>query len=331
MDQTPEFLQSEEWLAFQVATDKTVVRCSSDNFLSNGIVHRLPCVGKYLYVPRGPIVGSGNQESGIKHGMRELLEKARVEQAGWIRIEPEAETLLVEIRKAVPYRVIKASHDMQPREIFVIDIAKSEAALLAAMKPKTRYNIRLAEKRGVRVFTTRDEKYQQIFLALIEATADRKEIVPHPRSHYEHLFTAFPEGMCQLFVAEYAGRVIAANLLVVFEGRAIYLHGGSSNEHRDAMAPYLLQWEQIKYAKERGCTEYDFGGVKTRMNQESGIRKDGRNGWKGITRFKSGFAPSTQPIVFPGSYDMILDSRAYFLYTFLRRLQAIIRSLNIFS
>jgi len=94
------------------------------------------------------------------------------------------------------------------------------------MKPKTRYNIRLAEKRGVRVFATRDAKYQQAFLDLIEATAERKEIVPHPRSYYEHFFTAFPEAVCQLFIAEYEGSVIAANLLIIFGGRAIYLHGG---------------------------------------------------------------------------------------------------------
>jgi len=131
--------------------------------------------------------------------------------------------------------------------------------------------------------------------------------------------------MCQLFVAEYNGTVLAANILIIFGGRAIYLHGGSGSVHRDVMAPYLLQWKQIQYAKERGCVEYDFGGVKM-MNQESRIKNLEKNNWDGITKFKIGFSPKTVPIVFPGSYDMILDPMAYRTYTFIRNLSNCLKS-----
>ncbi|MDP3957351.1 MAG: peptidoglycan bridge formation glycyltransferase FemA/FemB family protein, partial [bacterium] len=268
---------------------------------------------------------------GIRNGMQMLLEKAEEKKVGWIRIEPETEEALEEIKKAVPYKVTKAPHDMQPKEVFVVDITKDREALLAQMKPKTRYNIGLAEKRGVKVFATREEKYKQAFLDLIVGTSLRKEIVPHPRAYYEQFFSAIPQDMCQLFVAEYEGKVLAANILMLFGTRAIYLHGGSGNEHREVMAPYLLQWKQMQYAKEKGCTEYDFGGVRA-MNQESGIRnhEKERSDWSGITRFKIGFSPQTKPIVFPGSYDMILDSAAYFFYNFFRRLNGIIHPINIF-
>lgn len=257
--------------------------------------------------------------------MRMLLEKAEENKTGWIRIEPETETLLAGIKKATERKIVKAPHDTQPRETFVADISRSEEELLAAMKSKTRYNIRLASKRGVKVFATRDEKYKQAFLDLMQATADRKEIIPHPRAYYEKFLTALPEEICRLFVAEYEGRVLAANLLVLFGTRATYLHGGSNDQHRDVMAPYLLQWEQMRFAKAQGCTHYDFGGVHTELAADSSRptteNRKVKNSWAGITRFKTGFSPETVPVVFPGAYDIILNPQAYFLYEYLRHLK----------
>lgn len=318
MDQEIEFLQSESWLAFQEAIGKKTIRFSDGEFSANGIIHELPLVGRYLYVPRGPIAGTENREASIKNGIRTLLEKAQENRVGWIRIEPETETLLADIRKATERKVVKAPHDTQPREILVADISRSEEELLAAMKPKTRYNIRLASRRGVKVFATREEKYRQAFLGLMQATSDRKEIVPHPRAYYERLLTALPEETCRLFVAEYEGQVLAANLLILFGATATYLHGGSSDTHRDAMAPYLLQWEQMRFAKEHGCTRYDFGGIRTEATDR---QASAASSWQGITRFKTGFSPEAIPVVFPGAYDIILNPQTYLLYEYLRHLK----------
>jgi lipid II:glycine glycyltransferase (peptidoglycan interpeptide bridge formation enzyme) len=326
-----EFLQSEEWMRFQEAAGKEVVRLSQDGFSANGIIHELPLIGKYLYAPRWP----SGEISNYQFLISKLIEEARKRKANWIRIEPETEGVLEEIKKAGPCKIVKAPHDMQPKEIFVMDIAKDLDVLLSEMKPKTRYNIGLAGKYGVKVFATREEKYKQAFLDLIVGTSLRKEIIPHPRAYYEKFFSAIPEELCQLFVAEYAGNVLAANMLVFFGTRAIYLHGGSGNEHREVMAPYLLQWKQIQYAKERGCMEYDFGGVKMESAQQPTANNEQKKGnksdWRGITRFKIGFSPQTKPIVFPGSYDMILDFRSYFLYNLLRRLKEAAHSINIFK
>jgi len=305
MGEKKEFLQSADWLHFQEAAGKEAVPFSGSDFSANGIIHTLPFVGKYLYIPRGPIAGK-------RETFEALIALAQERGARWIRVEPE-DQVLEEIKKNISYTVVKAPHDMQPREIFKIDISLPEAALLQAMKPKTRYNIRLAEKRGVKIFETREEKYKEAFLDLITATSGRKGITSHPRGYYETFFSIFPEEVCRLFVAEYDGQVLAANLVIFYGDTVMYLHGGSSDLHREVMAPHLLQWEQIKVARSLGFAYYDFGGVKTATKNSS---------WAGITNFKRGFSPQTEPTVYPGAYDIVLAPFSYTLYRMLQKLKS---------
>lgn len=317
-----EFLQSEAWLRLQEATGKETLPFVEEGFSAHGIIHTLPLAGQYLYVPRGPQTNITYHISNIKKSLERLVTLAKEKKVKWVRVEPETEELLEEIKKAVPYKVVRAPHDMQPREVFKIDTTLSEEELLARMKSKTRYNIRLAEKRGVKVFQTREANHITTFLDLITATSGRKGISAHPRSYYEKFFQILPEDMCQLFVAEYQGVVVAANMVIFFGQTATYLHGGSGDAHRDVMAPYLLQWEQIKTAKAMGCTTYDFGGVKTTKSQQKS-----KSDWGGITKFKTGFSPETTPTLYPGTYDVILDTTGYFLYNVLRPLQAFKKSI----
>lgn len=307
------FLQSQLWRAFQEQAGHETVHIEGAGFLASGIVHELPVAGKYLYFPRGPVVDAGHTDISVV--VKEMARAAKRSAAKWLRVEAADEKTIEKLRTFFRERVAKAPHDVQPREIFVVDIARPEEELLSGMKPKTRYNIRLAEKHGVKVFETQEEKHRQAFLDLIMQTADRKEIAPHPRDYYEKFFTALPEDTCRLFVAEYEGEVLAANLLIVFGEWAMYLHGGSGSRHRDVMAPYLLQWEQMRFAKAEGCTCYDFGGVRV------ATKGQGNGSWEGITRFKRGFSAATEPLLFPGAYDIILDAKAYFLYDHLRLLK----------
>ncbi|HLC95107.1 MAG TPA: peptidoglycan bridge formation glycyltransferase FemA/FemB family protein, partial [Patescibacteria group bacterium] len=260
------------------------------------------------------------QISNFKNSLTNLIVLANERKAQWVRVEPQTEGLLEEVKKAVPYQVVKAPKDIQPKEIFVVDITPDESILFEAMKSKTRYNIRLAEKRGVRVFATQAKQYQQQFLEFIQMTAKRKGIRAHPREYYETFFSSVPETMWQLFVAQYEQEVLVINLVVLYGTTAIYLHGGSNDVHRDMMAPYLLQWEQMKFAQTQGCTRYDFGGVHTIPNTQYQIPNT--ISWSGITRFKTGFSPQTTLIAFPGTYDIVLNPRIYKVYTFLYRLKA---------
>lgn len=330
------FLQSKKWLRFQEETGrKTNCISSPQNFLQEGenefgvgiIEHELPIVGKYFYVPRGPQIVAGDKGQ-MAGEMQKLIELAEKRNAGWIRIEPENEESLELIGKSISHKILKAPHDMQPRENFVIDISKNEEELLAGMKPKTRYNIGIAKKKGVRIEGARDKeqgtsrRHIEEFLRLTKEMAVRQGIKTHPEEYYRKMIGSLPEDMLKLYVAKYDGKVIAANLVIFYWDTATYLHGASSNENRNVMAPYLLQWQAILDAREKGCRFYDFGGVK--ISGKSQTTSDKKNDWAGITKFKLGFSVETAPTVFPGSYDVIIAKRKYSAYRMMQKIKSLI-------
>jgi lipid II:glycine glycyltransferase (peptidoglycan interpeptide bridge formation enzyme) len=304
------FLQSPEWERFLYICGKETFRVGENLF----VVEELPVVGKYAYCPRGPKKSEQFVVSSEQWG--EIIKKAKKYQCGWIRIEPSTQEELQKIQELSTHSSLFIPHspkDIQPREILVMDISRSEDELFAAMKPKTRYNIRLAEKRGVEIVVSREKGYREKFLELVCETAERAGIRSHPREHYEKMFEVFDEEMLSLYIAKYNGESIAANMVVFQEDFAIYLHGGSSNTHRNVMASFLLQWRAIQDAKKRGCVWYDFGGVDT-MKKE---KKD----WRGITKFKQGFAPNTKSVRFPGTYDVTFRPWTYRMYKIVRSLR----------
>ena len=303
-------LQSELWKNFQEKNGRT---CVWGNF-GLALVETLPIVGKYLYVPRGPLTCTQQTQE-------ELMRVAQEHNARWIRVEPGSEEALATFRSGTQrYRIVLAPHAVQPKEILVMSIESIESELLAQMKSKTRYNIRLAEKHGVTVRFSRATKDIEAFIRLIYATTKRKEIHPHPQGYYRNFFEAFDEMVCTVALAEHEGDILAANLLIFFEDTAYYLHGGSSDTGKNLMAPFLLQWEGIKLAKERGMKQYNFGGVSIRERNMA---------WAGITRFKQGFAPQAPPLCFPGTYDIILSPWHYRLYRILRMAQKIKNYMNV--
>ncbi len=344
-----EFLQSRDWLKFQESVGRKTFNLSGKNFSASIVEHKLPIVGKYLYIPKGPILKISNFKFQISKEIHELVNLAKKNSAGWIRIEPESEELLEAIRENREYKITKAPHDVQPKEIFVIDISRSEDELLAEMKPKTRYNVRLAEKRGVTVISdqrTVNSKNVDEFLRLTQVMAKRQGITAHPGEYYRKMLENISGDILKLYVAEYEGRVIAANLVVFYGETCIYLHGASDDDYRNVMAPYLLQWRQIQDAKKAGCVKYDFGGVKAVISEQESANSKNSNSdnqnkksfipdtkyqilntnWSGITKFKLGFSPKTIPTIFPGSYDIIISKTKYRLYRSIQRLKSLRRA-----
>jgi len=326
-----EFLQSNEWRKFQEATGKKTFNISTNGFWANIIEHNLPVVGKYFYIPRGPIFSiTDNQETSYKqisnsnnqlpNFLEKILDLAKKEKAGWIRVEPASEDMLNLLRPPrSKFKITKAPHDMQPKEVFIIDITKSEEELLAEMKSKTRYNIKVAQKHDVKISVADNlqpdsQKYLEKFLELIKITAKRDGITPHPENHYRKMFETIPAENLKLYVAEYENKIITANIVVHYGNTATYLHGASDNNYRNVMAPYLLQWQAIQDAKKSGLEKYDFGGVKT----------GGDNSWAGITKFKTGFSPNVKPIEFPGSYDIVVNPVKYNLYRIIQKIKSIL-------
>jgi len=316
------FLQSEEWRKFQKSVGRKTFCISSGEFYASIIEHQLPIVGKYFYIPRGPIM-THNPQPTTHNQISDLIDLANRENIGWIRFDANNSHILDLIRKN--WRVVEAPHDMQPREILTLDITKPEEQLLAEMKSKTRYNIRLAEKKGVSLritnsYETTNNRDIEEFLKLVKVTAKRDKITPHPENYYRKMFETIPGDILKLYVAEYEGKIIAANIMIFYGNTATYFHGASNNEYRSVMAPHLLQWRAIQNAKKAGFTRYDLGGVKLCNMQCAGCNND----WSGITRFKTSFSPNTQPVKFPGSYDIVINSFKYNLYRVLQRLKNII-------
>jgi peptidoglycan pentaglycine glycine transferase (the first glycine) len=296
------FLQSDEWRKFQEATGKRTFCIADDNFHASIIEHKLPIVGKYFYIPRGPL-GKGKME--------DVISLAKKEKINWIRIDVDY--------KNSKYKITKAPHDMQPREVFIIDITKNEEELLSQMKSKTRYNIKIAQKHGVSLritdlYETTNKKDIEAFLKLVKITAKRDGITPHPEDYYCKMFEIIPRDIIKLYIAEYDDKIIAANIMIFYENTATYLHGASDNEYRNVMAPYLLQWQAILDAKKAGLERYDFGGVKM----------GGDSAWAGITKFKTGFSPETKPVEFLGSYDIVINPVKYSLYRVIQKIKSVI-------
>jgi lipid II:glycine glycyltransferase (peptidoglycan interpeptide bridge formation enzyme) len=196
---------------------------------------------------------------------------------------------------------VHAAADVQPPDTVLVDLTPSEQDILMSMKPKWRYNVGLAEKRGVKVRRLNDEGLT-IFYTLFQETAKRDGLNIPSLEYYKTLFThcaEYPGQEIRLYLAEHQepgarepeplGAVI-----VLFRGReAVYLYGASSNSKRNLMAAYALQWRAMKDAKAAGCTEYDLFGIPP--------GKDPSHPMAGLYQFKTGFGGRI--VHRPGSWD----------------------------
>jgi lipid II:glycine glycyltransferase (peptidoglycan interpeptide bridge formation enzyme) len=188
----------------------------------------------------------------------------------------------------------------------VLAIDRSDDELLAGMKPKWRYNVKLAEKKGVTVESEGSSGLSD-FYALYETTASRDKIAIHPRSYYERLFSLEPTNLAEprpdlrLWMARYEGRALAAIITVFYRGEATYLYGASSDEHRNLMPAYALQWSAIRAAREAGCVSYDFYGIPPVDDPDHPM--------SGLYRFKTGFGGQVRH--YAGAWDYVLRPLPY--------------------
>lgn len=203
-------------------------------------------------------------------------------------------------------------HAIQPRRTVVVDIGGTEEEILRRMKQKCRYNIRLAEKKGVTVRPWSDIKS---FHNLMNATGDRDGFGVHSLDYYDRVYRLFqPAGMAEMLVAEFEDKPLAALMVFSRGKRAWYLYGASSDEERNRMPAYLLQWEAMRWAKSKGAKEYDLWGVpdedENTLESQFESRQDGL--W-GVYRFKRGFggkilraAPAMDKVYNPLLYRLYL-------------------------
>lgn len=297
-------LQTWEWGEFRAATGVDVVRLGvfEKNKLVEGwqlTFHRIPHSPYSIgYFPKGPIPTT--------EMLSELKKLGRKKNALSIQLEPD-------ISAEIPLPVSigpffrKAHHPLFTKYTFVLDLTKSEDELLAAMHPKTRYNIRLAQKKGVIIKEDNSDAALRAYLSLSEETTRRQKFYAHDKKYHQMMWnTLHKSGLARLFTATYENSIVTAWVIFTWKNTIYYPYGASSRNHREVMAPNLLLWEIAKWAKKEGFYYFDLWGAM-------GPDPDTKDPWYGFHRFKEGYNPTLVESI--GSYDLVVHPLRYTLYT----------------
>ncbi len=280
------------------------------------LYRRLPLGRSLAYVPRGPVVAWDDAASHPAL-VAALDTAARQRGAICLKWEPELDDTPAHRDTLSGLGFRPSPHTVQPQRSLVIDLRPAEADILAAMKPKTRYNIGLARKKDVSARAAATPADVERFVALMDETGRRDGFGVHAPDYYRRAYALFaPLGQCALFLAEHAGEALAGVMVFALGQHSWYFYGASSDRERQRMAPYLAQWEALRWAKAQGAESYDLWGVPDADEAalEAGFetRHDGL--W-GVYRFKRGFGGRLVRTV--GAWDRVYNPllyQAYLLY-----------------
>ncbi len=259
----------------------------------------------YFYAPRGPVLDEPNSPA-----LTVLLNFARAEAhkrgAFMLKVEPSVEdgntVWLTALQKQgfrpTPY----ASH---VRHEWVLDLRPDEKTILAGMKEKWRYNIRLAGRKGITVRRGEGQADIDTFYRIYQTTSERDQFFIHSKAHYEDVMRLYgKDDRVALFLAEYGGKAIAGIIVIGLGRWSWYMYGASSNEHRNLMPNHLLQWSGMQWAKAHGCWYYNFRGIPD-------VLEEGEELW-GVYVFKRGFGG--YPLRFLETHDMVYQPVIYAVY-----------------
>jgi len=265
------------------------------------------------YIPKGP-VGKINDDL-----IREIDRVCRENRAIFIKMEPY-EWEGREQTKGLKEKGWQPSKTIQPRRTILLSLEKSEEEILAGMKQKTRYNIRLAEKKGITVKSSNDI---DTFHKMMIITGQRDGIGAHAQSYFQRAYDLFhANGQCDLLFACYEANPIAAIMVFSVGKTAWYMYGASTEIERNRMPTYLLQWEAIRWAKQRGLETYDLWGipdVDEDQLEEAFIQKKSHTGLWGVYRFKRGFGGKV--VRSTGAWDRVYFPALYSVYSQIMRLR----------
>lgn len=265
---------------------------SSDKIVGGTVLirHSLPKGLCWLYAARGPVVEylDGSKLALLVDEVKKIAVK---ERAVFMRIDPP---LLRGGVKVKGFRQIEEG--FQPQHTLIVDLQASEEEILAQMKQKGRYNIKVAEKKGVHIRAGKGKKDIGEFYRLLQETTDRDGFRGHGEDYYQAMLEELGDSYAKLWLAEYEGEVIAGAIVTYFGKVATYYYGVSSNKYRNVMAPYLLHWEVMKEAKERGFEQYDLFGIAPEGREKG-------HAWEGVTSFKRKFGGSYVKYLRPQEYS----------------------------
>lgn len=306
------FLQSWEWGEWQKVLGREVfrfflvrdgVRIGSVQFIKMQIFSQ----SFYLYAPYGPSLSLEFSRQDWEDFFCSL--KVLFSENWFFRIEP------LDGKNLNFPKDFRKSLNIQPAVSLISDLAKTTEEILSGMHHKTRYNIRLAEKKGVVVRELAFHNSEELgkALDLIVATQERQSFRGHPREYYKKMGEFFAKGdlenlQFKILFSEFEGEMLSTGIFFDFCKTRVYLFGGSADARKELMAPYLLHFFSMMDAKAKGLLFYDWGGSEV---SSGGVR--------GFTRFKSGFGG--REVVYAGAYDLVNNRLKYVLYVILRKIR----------
>ncbi len=300
-------LQTGEWGELKSAFGWEAVHMVVGETGAQILFRRLPLGYSFAYLPKGPVT-----ESKPGSGLWSAVDQAcRSRRAVFLKVEPDGWEEEGQTSVFNTHAFVSSPQHIQPHSTLVIDLHGSENEVFNRMKPKTRYNIRLAGRKEVVVHSSDDIDN---FYRVMTVTGQREEFHVHSHEYYNRAYELFhPKGMCELFVADFQGRTLATLMVFAYGKQAYYFYGASSDEERNRKATYPLQWEAIRWAHAQGCEEYDMWGIPDEATDIDEDQAEAReDGLWGVYRFKRGFGGSVKRAI--PTLDRVYNPLLYKLY-----------------
>ncbi len=273
------------------------------------LLEKVPHINSYLmYAPRGPICDIYNIDL-VNRLVEETEPIAKKYNAFCLKFDPaskfDEELNNIYIKNGFKTSGNNEDHDklIQPPYDAILNIDNiTEDDLIKKFSEKTRYNIRLAKRKGVEVYFSRDKKDLEIFYELYKTTTIRDKIGCRAFEYFERMLNSYDDEHLRIYIAKHENDNLSAAIAINYGPEMFYLYGASSNEKRNLMPNYLMQWEMIKWGLEKKCKLYNFGGI-IHIDKENGLYK-----------FKTGFCREDGIVRYIGEIDKIYDKKVYLLY-----------------
>jgi lipid II:glycine glycyltransferase (peptidoglycan interpeptide bridge formation enzyme) len=292
-------LQSWEWGELKERTGWQAIRLAlaedgEYRAAAQVLIRDLPLgAGRVAYVPKGPVLEYGDTAL-LGHMLAVLRDLARAEGVLSLKVEPEVTEPYHHLSELLD-RGLRPASPVQMRSTIWVDLTAGEDEMLARQKQKTRYNIRLAAKKGVTVASGGPDDLIEWY-RVFALTAARDGFSIHSLDYYRQVLAILGErDMARLLLARHEGDLLAGIIVFCFGHTAQYMYGASSNEKRNLMAPYLVQWEGMRWARGRGACVYDLWGIPDRLDESEDL-------W-GVYRHKRGYGGEI--VRYIGAYDLV--------------------------
>jgi lipid II:glycine glycyltransferase (peptidoglycan interpeptide bridge formation enzyme) len=280
-------------------------------------LHPVPKTPFFIgYLPKGPVCDKNLQET-LPEILSAIRKTAQSQNCLLVRLEPNIYSdNRLWVDSLVSWGLKKSPKDVFAPHNFYLDLTKSEKELLSIMHPKWRYNIRLAERKGVKVREESNEEGLKKFLNLQRETARRDGFFVHPDSYYQKLFQVLqPAGMAYLLNAYKEGNSLVplvSWLFFKFGQTLYYPYGASASFGREVMPSHAMMWAAINLGKKLGCTRFDLWGA-------AAPNAPADDPYTGFTKFKEGFRPAR--VSYLGAYDLVINLLGYKIFNFADKLR----------